>query len=44
MSTRAHFWFRILAVTAILAAEFGPRLWNSAPTASTTRVMADSAQ
>jgi hypothetical protein len=30
MSQRAHFWLRIIGVTAILAAQFGPRLWNAA--------------
>jgi hypothetical protein len=30
MSTRAHFWFRIAAITAIILAQFGPRLWNGA--------------
>ena len=29
MSQRAHFWFRILGLAAILAAEFGPRLWSA---------------
>jgi hypothetical protein len=28
MSQRAHFWLRILGLAAILAAEFGPRLWS----------------
>jgi hypothetical protein len=27
MSQRAHFWLRIVGLTLILAAEFGPRLW-----------------
>jgi len=26
MSQRAHFWLRIVGLTLILAAEFGPRL------------------
>jgi len=29
MSQRAHFWLRILGLVAILAAEFGPRLWSA---------------
>jgi hypothetical protein len=29
MSQRAHFWLRIVGLAAILAAEFGPRLWSS---------------
>jgi hypothetical protein len=28
MSQRAHFWIRMVAMTVILAAEFGPRLVN----------------
>jgi hypothetical protein len=46
MSTRAHFWFRIVAVATIVAAQFGPRVWagsgaaNSADAA--TRVVAAS--
>jgi hypothetical protein len=27
MSQRTHFWLRIVGLTAILAAEFGPRIW-----------------
>ncbi len=34
MSQRAHFWLRILGLVAILAAEFGPRLWSNTPGAS----------
>ena len=30
MSTRSHFWLRIVGLGLILAAEFGPRLWSSA--------------
>jgi hypothetical protein len=29
MSQRAHFWLRIVGLSLILAAEFGPRLWSS---------------
>jgi hypothetical protein len=29
MSQRAHFWIRIIGLAAILAAQFGPRLWNA---------------
>lgn len=46
MTTRAHFWFRIAAVTAIVAAQFGPRLWAGSGTANSagaaTRVVAAS--
>jgi hypothetical protein len=28
MSQRAHFWIRIVGLTAILIAEFGPRIWS----------------
>jgi hypothetical protein len=28
MSQRAHFWLRIVGLSLILAAEFGPRLWT----------------
>jgi hypothetical protein len=42
MSTRSHFWFRIAAIAAIMFAQFGPRLWNSAPTASASNVVAAS--
>ena len=31
MSQRAHFWLRIVGLTLILAAEFGPRLWTVGP-------------
>lgn len=35
MTHRAHFWLRLVGLTLILAAEFGPRLWaGSAPPAS----------
>jgi hypothetical protein len=45
MSTRAHFWLRLAALTAILLAEVGPHFWN-APTSLTAssaagRVVAD---
>jgi hypothetical protein len=29
MSHRAHFWIRIVGLVAILATEFGPRLWSA---------------
>jgi hypothetical protein len=35
LSQRSHFWLRFLGLAVILAAEFGPRLWSSAQTAST---------
>jgi hypothetical protein len=36
MTHRAHFWLRLVGLTLILAAEFGPRLWaGSAPPAPT---------
>jgi hypothetical protein len=28
MSPRAHFWLRLAALAAILAVQFGPRLWT----------------
>jgi hypothetical protein len=34
MSQRAHFWLRIIGLTAILAAQFAPRLWNAAAASS----------
>jgi hypothetical protein len=42
MSQRAHFWLRIVGLTVILAAEFGPRIWTSAtaPAPSSTTVTA----
>jgi len=30
-----HFWLRVAALAAILAAEFGPKLWSSAQSAPT---------
>lgn len=30
ISERMHFWLRLAAVAAILAAEFGPKLWSTA--------------
>ena len=37
MTHRAHFWLRLVGLTLILAAEFGPRAWaaraGSAPPA-----------
>jgi hypothetical protein len=35
LSQRSHFWLRFVGLALILAAEFGPRLWSSAQTAST---------
>jgi hypothetical protein len=29
MTHRAHFWLRLVGLTLILAAEFGPRAWAS---------------
>jgi hypothetical protein len=40
MSQRAHFWLRILGLAAILAAEFGPRLWSNASNVSPASVSA----
>jgi hypothetical protein len=34
LSQRSHFWLRLVGLAVILAAEFGPRLWSSAQTAS----------
>jgi hypothetical protein len=28
MTQRTHFWLRIVGLSVILAAEFGPRIWN----------------
>jgi hypothetical protein len=39
MSQRAHFWLRIVGVTVILAAEFGPRL-VSTPSSATAHAVA----
>jgi hypothetical protein len=47
ISTRAHFWLRLAALTAILLAEAGPHLWNAgqaspfAASAATSSVVAD---
>jgi hypothetical protein len=30
MTQRTHFWLRIVGLTVILAAQFGPRLWTAA--------------
>jgi hypothetical protein len=38
LSPRSHFWLRFVGLALILAAEFGPRLWSSAQTASTAPV------
>jgi len=40
MSQRAHFWLRIVGLAAILAAEFGPRLWSSSPSPAAAPVAA----
>ncbi len=40
MSQRAHFWLRIVGLTVILAAEFGPRLWTAAAGSALTPVAA----
>jgi hypothetical protein len=40
MTQRAHFWLRIVGLSVILAAEFGPRLWSVAATASPAPVAA----
>ncbi|HEY1694262.1 MAG TPA: hypothetical protein VGG39_18965 [Polyangiaceae bacterium] len=29
MSSRKHFWLRVVGLALILAAEFGPRLWST---------------
>jgi hypothetical protein len=29
MTHRTHFWLRLVGLTLILAAEFGPRVWSS---------------
>jgi hypothetical protein len=34
MSIRSHFWFRVLAIAAIMLAQFGPRLLSSATSAT----------
>jgi hypothetical protein len=34
LSSRSHFWLRLVGLALILAAEFGPRLWSSAQTAT----------
>ena len=43
MSQRAHFWLRIVGLTAILAAEFGPRIWASPPSSALTARITTSA-
>jgi hypothetical protein len=40
MSQRAHFWLRIVGLTVIVAAQFGPRLWSAAASASPAPVAA----
>jgi hypothetical protein len=29
MSARAHFWLRVVGLTVIIAAQFGPRVWSA---------------
>jgi hypothetical protein len=36
MSQRAHFWLRIVGLSLIMVAEFGPRLWSSDPAPRST--------
>ena len=38
MSQRSHFWIRIVGLVAILAAEFGPKLWSSAQAATSAPI------
>jgi hypothetical protein len=40
MTQRAHFWLRIVGLTLILAAEFGPRLWATGAAPAQSRVAA----
>jgi len=40
MTHRAHFWLRLVGLTLILAAEFGPRLWTGAAPAAPAPVAA----
>ncbi|MBV9947930.1 MAG: hypothetical protein JOZ69_13840 [Myxococcales bacterium] len=37
MSSRTHFWLRIVGVGVILVLEFGPRLWSGSALPSTAR-------
>ncbi len=43
MTHRAHFWLRLVGLTLILAAEFGPRLWvgTAPPTPARIATAAD---
>ncbi|HEY3822771.1 MAG TPA: hypothetical protein VGL81_36655 [Polyangiaceae bacterium] len=38
MTHRAHFWLRLVGLTLILAAEFGPRLWAGSTPPAPARV------
>jgi len=40
MSERMHLWLRIVGLAVILAAEFGPRLWNASSASSSAPVAA----
>jgi hypothetical protein len=40
MTQRAHFWLRIVGISVILAAQFGPRLWSAAASGSPAPVAA----
>jgi hypothetical protein len=40
MTQRAHFWLRIVGISVILVAQFGPRLWSAAASASPAPVAA----
>ena len=38
MSSRVHFWLRILSLATILAAQFGPRIWAPAGSGQAVKV------
>ncbi|HEY8038229.1 MAG TPA: hypothetical protein VIF15_00475 [Polyangiaceae bacterium] len=40
MTQRAHFWLRIVGLSVILLAEFGPRIWSSPDAPQPARVAA----
>ena len=40
MTQRAHFWLRIVGLAVILAAEFGPRMFESGAAPSAAHVVA----
>jgi len=40
MTQRAHFWLRIVGLAVILAAEFGPRLFEPDPSPAPSHVVA----